>query len=171
MHARVRKIRIHRRWRRFLLLRSLRRDDRGVQLVELAIVLPLFMILFGATAEFGRYFYEYSTLAKATRVGTRYLTNAAINTAEDTKAKNLVVYGNPDGTGSPVISGLTTTNINIVRSGGTVSIPQTVTVQVVNFKYEPMLNLGALTNNSTFSLNVDIKPSVTMRYLLTQPAI
>src|SRR5205814_9456203 len=81
MHARVQKIRIHRRWRRFLLLRSLRRDDGGVQLVELAIVLPLFMILFGATAEFGRYFYEYSTLAKATRVCTRYLTNAAINTA------------------------------------------------------------------------------------------
>jgi Flp pilus assembly protein TadG len=171
MHARVRKIRIHRRWRRFLWLRSLRRDDRGIQLVELAIVLPLFMILFGATAEFGRYFYEYSTLAKASRVGARYLTNSAINTTEDTKAKNLVVYGNMDGTGSPVISGLTTANINIVRSGGTVSIPQTVTVQVTNFKYEPMLNLGALTNNATFSLNVDIKPSVTMRYLLNQPAI
>ncbi|HSV32624.1 MAG TPA: TadE/TadG family type IV pilus assembly protein [Pyrinomonadaceae bacterium] len=171
MHARIRKIRIHRRWRRLLSLRSLRRNDRGVQLVELAIVLPLFMILFGATAEFGRYFYEYSTLAKATRVGTRYLTNAAVNTAEDTKAKNLVVYGTMDGTGSPIISGLTTANITITRSGGVISLPQTVTVQVVNFKYEPMLNLGALTNNSTFSLNIDIKPSVTMRYLLTQPAI
>ena len=171
MHARVRKIRIHRRWRRLLSLRTLRRDDRGIQLVELAIVLPLFMILFGATAEFGRYFYEYSTLAKATRVGTRYLTNAAINTTEDTKAKNLVVYGNMDGTGSPIISGLTTSNVTITRSGGVVALPQTVTVQVVNFKYEPMLDLGALTNNATFSLNVDIKPSVTMRYLLTQPAI
>ncbi len=171
MHARIRKIRTHRRWRRLLWLRSLRRDERGIQLVELAIVLPLFMILFGATAEFGRYFYEYSTLAKATRVGTRYLTNAAVNTTQDTKAKNLVVYGNMDGTGNPVISGLTSANINIVRTGGVASIPLTVTVQVVNFKYEPMLNLGALTNNATFSLNVDIKPSVTMRYLLTQPAI
>ena len=129
------------------------------------------MILFGATAEFGRYFYEYSTLAKATRVGTRYLTNAAVNATEDTNAKNLVVYGNTAGTGSPIISGLTTSNITITRSGGTTSLPQTVTVQVVNFKYEPMLNLGALTNNSTFSMNIDIKPSVTMRYLLTQPAI
>ena len=171
MHARVRKIRNLRRWRRLLWLRSLRRDDRGIQLVELAIVLPLFMILFGATAEFGRYFYEYSTLAKATRVGTRYLTNAAVNTTEDTKAKNLVVYGNTAGTGSPIISGLATSNITITRSGGTTSLPQTVTVQVVNFKYEPMLNLGTLTNNSTFSMNIDIKPSVTMRYLLTQPAI
>ena|SRR2546426_2401809 len=171
MHARIRKIRTHRRWRRLLSLRSLRRDDRGIQLVELAIVLPLFMILFGATAEFGRYFYEYSTLAKATRVGARYLTNSAVNSAEDTKAKNLVVFGNAAGTGDSVISGLTTANITITRTGGVPALPQTVTVQVVNFKYEPMLNLGALTNNSTFSLNIDIKPSVTMRYLLTQPAI
>src|SRR5437870_10188703 len=124
MHARIRKIRTHRRWRRLLSLRSLRRDDRGIQLVELAIVLPLFMILFGATAEFGRYFYEYSTLAKATRVGARYLTNAAVNTAEDTNAKNLVVYGNTAGTGSPIISGLTTANITITRIGGVASLPQ-----------------------------------------------
>ena len=129
------------------------------------------MILFGATAEFGRYFYEYSTLAKATRVGARYLTGRAVNTAEDTTAKNLVVYGNGAGTGNPIISGLTTANITITRSGGVPLLPQTVTVQVINFKYEPMLNLGVLTNNSTLSLNVDIRPSVTMRYLLTQPAI
>jgi len=171
MHARLRKIRIHRRRRRSLWSRNLRGDDRGTQLVELAIVLPLFMILFGATAEFGRYFYEYSTLAKATRVGTRYLTSAAVNSTEDTNAKNLVVYGNIAGTGNPVINGLTPANISVTRSGGTTSLPQTVTIQVVNFKYEPMLNLGTLTHNSTFSLNIDIKPSVTMRYLLTQPAI
>src|SRR6266487_2348130 len=168
MHARIRKIRTHRRWRRLLSLRTLRRNDRGIQLVELAIVLPLFMILFGATAEFGRYFYEYSTLAKATRVGTRYLTNAAVNTTEDTKAKNLVVYGNMDGTGNPVISGLTTANINIVRTGGVASIPLTVTGQVVNFKYEPMLNLGALTNNATFSLNVETTPKIYTLYLLDE---
>src|SRR5205823_3845805 len=148
MHARVKKIRAARRWRRLSWRRNLRHDERGVQLVELAIVLPLFMILFGATAEFGRYFYEYSTLAKATRVGARYLTGAAVNATEDTKAKNLVVYGNTTGTGDPIISGLTTSNVTITRIGGTSSLPQTVKVQVTNFKYEPMLNLGSLINNS-----------------------
>jgi Flp pilus assembly protein TadG len=171
MHARVRKIRASRRWRRLFQLRNLRRDERGVQLVEMAIVLPLFMLLFGATAEFGRYFYQYSTLAKATRVGARYLTGAAVNTGEDTTAKNLVVYGNAGGTGNPIITGLTTANVTITRNGGVPALPQTVSVQIVNFKYQPMLNLGVLMNNSTFSLNVDIKPSVTMRYLLMQPAI
>ena len=98
MHGRLRKIRTLRRWRRFVSVRHLRKDERGTQLVELAIVLQVFIILFAATAEFGRYFYEYTTLAKASRAGARYLATAAVNPAEDATARNIVVYGNPAGT-------------------------------------------------------------------------
>ena len=101
MHSRLRKIRTLRRLRRLLRIDRLGRDERGIQLVELAIVVPIFVILFAATAEFGRYFYEYTTLAKASRAGARYLATAAVKSAEDTTAKNIVVYGNPAGTGSP----------------------------------------------------------------------
>ena len=52
-------------------LSSFLRGERGTQLVELAIVLPLFVLMFAAIAEFGRFFYTYTTLAKATRVGAR----------------------------------------------------------------------------------------------------
>ncbi|MGI8566194.1 MAG: TadE/TadG family type IV pilus assembly protein, partial [Pyrinomonadaceae bacterium] len=31
--------------------------ENGTQLAELAIVLPIILVLFGATAEFGRFFY------------------------------------------------------------------------------------------------------------------
>ena len=65
MHIRIRRIRNRRRWRRLFDLQRLRRDERGIQLVEAAIVVPIFLVLFAATAEFGRYFYEYTTLAKA----------------------------------------------------------------------------------------------------------
>src|SRR5215813_9949810 len=106
MHHRVRKIRNDRRWRRMSWVARFRRDESGIQLVELAIVLPILLMLFGAVAEFGRYFYEYTTVAKAARVGARYLATAAVKPAEDANAKNLVVYGNTAGTGSPVISGL-----------------------------------------------------------------
>ena len=171
MHARILKIRNLRRWRRFVQLSRLRRDERGVQLVELAIVLPIFMLLFGATAEFGRYFYEYSTLAKATRVGARYLATAAVNPSENTKAKNIVVYGNAAGTGSPIVSGLSVSNVEIDRQGGVSCLPETVTVHIIDFKHEPILDLGKLTNSPSLNLNIDVKPSVTMRYLLTQPAL
>ena len=67
MASRLRKIRARRRWRRLVGLPHLVRSERGTQLVELAIVLPIFVVFFGAAAEFGRYFYEYTTLAKAAR--------------------------------------------------------------------------------------------------------
>ena len=73
MHHRIKKIRNLRRSRRLHWLNRFRRDDRGVQLVELAIVLPILLLLFAGVAEFGRYFYEYSTAAKSARLGARYL--------------------------------------------------------------------------------------------------
>jgi len=171
MHSRLRKIRYLRRVRRFTRLRRAVNDERGIQLVELAIVIPILVMLFAATAEFGRYFYEYTTLAKASRAGARYLATAAVNSAEDTKAKNIVVYGNTGGTGYPVLSGMTVSNVSITRQGGVPVLPQRVTVQITSFKHQPIFDLGALTKVTSLSTNVDVKPSVTMRYLLTQPAI
>jgi Flp pilus assembly protein TadG len=141
-----------------------------VQLVELAIVVPIFILLFGAAAEFGRYFYEYTTLAKATRVGARYLATACVKANEDTKAKNIVVFGDAAGTGTPILTGsLAASNVTITRSGGVPNLPQTVTVQITNFKHQPIFDLGKITNTPALSMNIDLKPSVTMRYLLTQP--
>jgi Flp pilus assembly protein TadG len=171
MHSRLRKIHCLRRVRRFTRLRRTVNDERGVQLVELAIVIPILVMLFATTAEFGRYFYEYTTLAKASRAGARYLATAAVNSTEDTKAKNLVVFGNAAGTGSPVLSGMTVSNVSITRQGGVPVLPQTVTVQITSFKHQPIFDLGALTKVTSLSTNVDVKPSVTMRYLLTQPPI
>src|SRR5580765_6672613 len=105
MHHRIRKIRNTRRSRRFSWLSRFRRDERGVQLLEVAIVLPILLVLFGAVAEFGRYFYEYTTAAKAARVGARYLVSKSVtsSTNYETQAKNLVVYGNIAGTGTAVL--------------------------------------------------------------------
>ena len=97
-------------------IRSFKRDDRGLQLVELAIAVPILVLLFAVAAEFGRYFQEYTTLAKGSRVAARYLATACINGADDPAAKNLVVYGNVAGTGSPIVNGLGTTNVTIVRT-------------------------------------------------------
>lgn len=176
MRTRVRKIRLLRRLRRLAQFRGFARDERGIQLVELAIVLPVLMILFAATAEFGRFFYEYTTLSKAARSGSRYLATGAVCPNVDAAAKNLVVYGNTAGTGAPVISGLGADNVRVVRkdsTGGeiTAGVPQTVTIEIVDFKYEPMFGLGALTKNATLNLNIDLEPSATMRYLLTTPLL
>ncbi len=149
-----------------------RRDDRGLQLVELAIVLPILIVLFAAVAEFGRYFQAYTTLAKGSRVAARYLATASATGADDLSAKRLVVYGNFAGTGSPIVEGLTVNNVDIIWRDAagleTTEFPTTVTVEIINYQHTPIFDLGALTKTS-MSLNIDVKPSVTMRYLLTQP--
>lgn len=173
MHHRIRKIRNTRRSRRFSWLSRFRRDERGVQLLEVAIVIPILLVLFGAVAEFGRYFYEYTTAAKAARVGARYLASKSVtgSTNYAAQAKNLVVYGNIAGSGSPVLPGMTTANVQVDYVGGTSGVPNLVKVSIVNYQHQSIVNLGALLNNTSLSTNVNVRPSVTMRYLLTTPSI
>ena len=175
MHHRVRKIRNARRWQRLNWLLRFRRDEQGVQLVEIAIVIPILLMMFGAVAEFGRYFYEYTTLAKAARVGGRFMAAKPISsptTDWQLATKRLVVYGNTDGTGSPVLPGLSVDNVDLVFQGGTYNeeeesgVPATVTVKIVDYTHEPIFDLGKLTKIEGLSLNVDVKPSITMHYML-----
>ena len=82
-----------------------------------------------------------------------------------------MVYGNVAGTGSPILTGLSTANIDVQYQGGTAGVPDTVKVSVINYKHQPVFDLGKLLNNTSLSLNVDVKPSVTMHYLITQPCV
>lgn len=80
------------------------------------------------------------------------------------------MFGNVTGTGSPLMPGLTKTNVTITRQGDS-AVPETITVQITAFKHQPIFDLGALIKVPSLSTNVDVKPSVTMRYLITQPLI
>jgi hypothetical protein len=173
MHHRVRKIRNVRRWRRLNWLNRFRRDEHGVQLVEIAIVIPALFLMFAAVAEFGRYFYEYTTLAKAERVGARLMSTKTLNSAKTDwvmATKKLVVYGNTAGTGSPVLPGLAVDNVDVTFAGGTfkppdLGVPATVTITIVNYKHKPIFDLGKLMKVKGLSLNVAVKPSITMHCL------
>ncbi len=161
-------------------LGRLARCERGTQLVELALVLPILMLFFAATAEFGRYFYTYSTLAKATRAGARYLATTPVNafgaqggfnkTGEDTKVKNLVVYGDPNAAAGskPLVTGLTVDNVELTRAGKVAAVPDTVTVRIVNYKYTPLFNLGNFAKSLSWT-SLPVKASTTMRFMLSQP--
>ena len=153
-----------------LFARLFAREERGTQLVELAIVLPLLVVMLGAAAEFGRFFYTYQTLAKATRTGARYLTTEPANGASDPTAENLIIYGNPSGTGDPVVSGLSTDNVRISRTGGTSAFPERVTVKIVSYTYVPLFDLGKLVGKPSLSLSIDVSPSTTMRYFSSIPS-
>lgn len=88
--------------------------QRGLAAVELAILLPVFLMLLLGTAELGRACLEYNTLTKSVREGARYLSARALNgagvvslsAADLLVGRRLVVYGNPAGSGKPRLSGL-----------------------------------------------------------------
>lgn len=96
---------------------SLRKTQKGVAAVEFAILLiPMILMVFGIT-ELGRAFYQYNTLAKATRDAARYLSFQAPGTGADV-AKHLAVYGNKAGTGDPLAPGLTEAMVQIDLAAG-----------------------------------------------------
>lgn len=92
-------------------------QQRGVASVELALLLiPLILLTFG-TAEFGRAVYEYNTLAKATRDAARFLSAQGPGDPGDiTTAQCLVVFGNADCKGSPLLPGLTAAMVSVCDS-------------------------------------------------------
>lgn len=128
--------------------------QRGVAMVELAIVLPLLLAICFAITEFGRAIYTYDTLAKSARGAARYLTTQAAGGAHPI-ARNLVVYGNPAGTGTPLMPGLNSSMVAIcdasivtctanVNQGSNPTI-NTVTVTITGYQFTPLLDLLGFT--------------------------
>jgi len=145
------------------------RSERGTQLVELSIVLPVLLLLLATTAEFARFFHTYTTLSKATRSAARYLTTAPVDGSDDEKARNLVVYGSTVAEGEPLVSGLTTLQVNITREGGIASagMYERVTVEIDGYNYQPIFDPGAFIGNDHASLNVEVSPKTSMRFMTT----
>lgn len=71
------------------LIRRLIKNGRGQALVELALVLPLLILLLFGTMEFGRIFHSYLALANASREGARAGIVGADDAGIRTKVKDV----------------------------------------------------------------------------------
>ncbi len=105
--------------------------QRGVALVEFALILPLLILLALIATEFGRALYQYNTLAKSVRDAARYLSVQAPGT-RIAEARNLVVYGSVTATGAPLALGLTTALVPdpTWQLAGSSPVINTVTVRI-----------------------------------------
>ena len=147
--------------------------DEGSTLAEMAIMVPFLAIMLAGVSEFGRYFQSYTTLAKSTRSAARYLSNHPFNDAEKAKARNLAVCGKLTcAGGEELLPGLSTANVCIESVGD--PVPTTVTVSIPGaddgcatpYIYDPIFDLGALLHSDTFSLELPVRPSSTMYFML-----
>jgi Flp pilus assembly protein TadG len=118
------------------------RTQHGTALVELALITPLLLLLTFITTEFGRAMYEYNAVVKSTRDAVRYLSVQTPGTHVD-EARNLIVYGNTAGTGTPLARGLSLSNVPAGscctwQAAGAAPIITTVTVRVSSYTFHSM---------------------------------
>lgn len=106
--------------------------QNGAALVELAMLLPVMLMLAFGIAELGRALYQHTTLGKATDLGARYMSRAWDAVTDDCAegpawpasvavAQNLVVFGNEVGTGEPLLPGLAGADVDVALAAGAVA--------------------------------------------------
>ena len=137
-------------------------------MVEFALASFVIIPLFVGTFQFGYTFYVYNLLCTQMRAGARYaslktfkcLSSSEIDSFK-TSVKNMVMYGNPDGTGTLIEPGLTPGQIDVEvkdSSGNNADsshIPSYVTVTTQNYSVNAVI--------TTFNFNG--KPIVRFPYL------
>lgn len=115
--------------------------QRGVAIVEFALILPLLLLMIFTVTEFGRAVYEYNILTKSVRNGARYLSmEPPHNVLSIAQARNLMVFGNSAGTGTPLAMGLSAERIAAPtwQTAGTEPVINTVTVRISGYTFRSL---------------------------------
>ena len=100
---------------------------RGLAAVEFVVTAPFVLLLLFGGAEVGRAFVHYQTLSYSVRDAARYVSDHSINGttgvvlisgATLTEARNLAVFGNTAGTGTPKLPNYQTGQVQVTDAGG-----------------------------------------------------
>ena len=134
--------------------------ERGSALVQLTLIVPILMSLFLGTWGIGYSCYVYAKLEEGVRAAARYASVISYDASDPasytTAVKNVVVYGDPSGsTTTPLITGLSTSNVNVVLSPAT-GEPTAVTVSISGY---------TLPTSSLLKITLSNKPWVQLPYL------
>lgn len=147
--------------------KSSQKTQRGLASIEFLLVAPILIMLLCAIAEFGWALHQYNSVTRASRDGARYAASNSLegsvglviltgDTAE--KTKNIVVYGNPMGTGPKLLPDLTVADV-------TVTVVDSTHVQVTTaYQYRPIFGQIPLFGpQGSFSLDLQMAGTVKMR--------
>ncbi len=123
-----------------------RPKQQGIALVELAIAIPAMLVVMLITAEITRVMYQYNTLTKLVRDGSRAISSHLLKgtslsglTSSDLQiAKHLVISGKPQG-GAALLTGLSEDNVTITMNSLGAGGTQRYYVQVsAEYDYVPI---------------------------------
>lgn len=141
------------------ILSRFRGDEYGSVFVEAIVVIPFIMFFAAGILEFGNMFWEKQQIETGLRDGARYLARchttspSYVPNCSEAMAKDIAVFGNPDGTGGPRVPGWSPGEITVTTTTKTASGPPPVTADVIRFETDhsyqtsplfAMLGLGSL---------------------------
>jgi len=156
-----------------------KRGMQGVAAVEFALLIFLLLILVAGIVEFGRAFWYYDALAKATRDGARFLSMTRVSTtvalSEDMKTNAITMVKNT--VDMARVPGFVAADVTVIcdydTGAGTGTdcatsgyIPQYIRVSVAYpIKIGEWIPFVSLINAPW---NITLPPSTTMRYMCTE---
>ncbi|MFW8631299.1 TadE/TadG family type IV pilus assembly protein [Vibrio natriegens] len=103
------------------LFRRERKRQEGLAALEFIICLPVLLMLAVLLIDVGRAFIQYTEINKALQNGARYAvldtygTLDFSSTADPAKIKNMVVYGSPTPTDTPVLSYIDENDVTVTE--------------------------------------------------------
>lgn len=155
------------------------RSERGAAAVEFALVLPILLLVVAGAVEYGRAFWYYDGLSKATRDAARYLTMVACYSGEEesvcnARLVNMVGFAETMVTTAATEAGISDFNAANVEvrcdgspcsSAAAVRGSTHVTVAIVDYgiRLGEWMPLGYL--GEAVGYNLGIQPYTTMRYM------
>jgi Flp pilus assembly protein TadG len=142
------------------MLRSLARDNRGQELVEYALTLPILLLLILGIVEFGMAIFAYNTIANAAREGARVGAVVPILSADDlTPATQTIENAVRDRTGGLALNRPGSINVVITY---TESTTDTDMVQVT-VNYSHTLITGMIMQAAGGDAQLHLQSEATMR--------
>ena len=127
------------------------RNRSGNVLVEFAVGSGVLVAAFTGTFQFGYTFLQYNNLENAVARGARYASLVPYDSADTnpstafkTAVKNMVLYGSPTAGTSPVLPGLSTTNVNLTVTFAN-GIPSLMTVSISGYTISSIFASSTLT--------------------------
>lgn len=145
-------------------LRRLARSVDGSAFIEVALVIPLLIYMMIGIMDFGRAYLSISSAEKSLRSGARYLSKLSATSlcsaGEQTKAKNMILYGSTASGGRLMVQGWSDPDtITITLTPACATPPSTTpTDRTINIKGQvpfTAMALAALGMSTTFTLSTE----------------
>ena len=135
-------------------------DDSGAELIELAIVLPMLLLVFAAIVDFGFLFQRYEVLTNAAREGARLgVLDGYVEADVDARVASYLTASGLDVTGDPTT--VTYSTEELTPGGKTINVI-TVTVEYPA-TFSTITPIAAMVTGGSGFSTLTLRASSTMR--------